>query len=406
MLELLRTLKAELLGVYVQKRDYPDTRTFIGKGKLEEFKPTILAAKPDFVVVNGPIKPPVRFNLEKEFQLEVYDRTRVILEIFKQRASSEEAKLQVELAELHYQIPMYREIMHRATVGEHPGYMAGGETQVRYYYTQSTKHQRAIRERLAALEGSREKKREHRQREGFITASITGYTNAGKSSLLNALTGESVLVDDMMFATLSTTTRRFGEGQPKLLLTDTVGFIEDLPPWMIEAFNSTMEEVFLSDIVILVIDASDRTFLMTNKVRTCQDIIRRSLRNQTIIPVLNKSDLVSSAELLEKLEALKPELGSLVPLVLSAKQGKGLEELKQRIFAVQESVRETALMRITLPDDDFTPTFLSWLYKNTVIKEKKIEEGATVIDALVPTRLLKEMGQKAKATGCKVEGPV
>jgi GTP-binding protein HflX len=388
MLELLRTLDFTLDNVFIQKRETPDTRTYLGKGKLTEIRGYLEGVEADIIVVNDETKPVQRLNLENELGLEVYDRIRIILEIFKERARSEEAKLQVELAALEYEGPWLKELIHKARLGEHPGLMAGGEYQVRQYFTQNTKRERVIKKRLMSIEHDRETKRQHRHREGFVLVAITGYTNAGKSTLFNALTEETVLVDDRMFATLSTTTRRLGAQQPKILLTDTVGFIVNLPPWLVEAFNSTMEEVFESDVVVLVVDGTDAKVEILRKVEACLDVIQTGQKQQIVILALNKSDLPDPPDLKEKEDVLKKYFSQMRPLVISAEERSGLPELAEMLFEAQENILQTVLVELEVPDDDFTPPLVNWLYENAVVKEKSGGCGVFRFKAVVPQRFM------------------
>ena len=301
MEELLRTLNWTLVSTVGQTRPSPDPRYFLGRGKINELALTLsgelsgmhpdtptamhsnghAASFPDepgrmdvdLIIANAELQPNQRFNLEQTLHLEVYDRIRVILEIFRHRSVSEEARLQVELAALRYEIPWIREVVHQSRSRERPGWHAGGEYPTRQHIARAHRRQRQIQNRLSRLERNRGMMRSNRRRRGFLLASITGYTNAGKSTLFNALTASSVLVDDRMFATLSTTTRRFGYGDSGLLLTDTIGFLRDLPPWMVRAFNATMEEIHGSDVVILVLDGSEPVDEILGKTETCLTLL-------------------------------------------------------------------------------------------------------------------------------------
>jgi len=396
MLELLRTLDATLDNVFIQKMERPNPKTYLGKGKLQEVRGYLENAEVDMIVVNDTTKPVQRLNMEKELNKEVYDRMRIILEIFQQRAQSEEAKLQVELAALEYEGPWLKELIHKSRMGEHPGLMAGGEYGVQQHYAQNTKRERVIKKRLRAIEKDRETKREHRHREGFILVAITGYTNAGKSTLFNALTHESVLVDDRMFATLSTTTRRLGDHQPKILLTDTVGFIENLPPWLVKAFNSTMEEVFESDIIVLVVDGTDHKDDIIRKAEACLDIIQTGglKQHQSVLLALNKSDLQTQAELTAKEMMLTEHFKHMPLAVISAKSGEELSTISEMITEAQEDIVQTVMVNMLVPDDDFTPPLVNWLYENAVVKERVENGGEFRVKAVVPRRFLKELEGK------------
>jgi len=388
--ELLRTLEYEIHDIFYQKRPLPDPRYFIGKGKVTEIRESLTQDNPDIMAVNGKLKPNQRFNLEQELGIEVYDRIRIILEIFRKRAVSEEAKLQVELATLSYEFPWIRELIHRTRLGEHPGLLGGGEYQTRQYYTQARRRARSIRKRLVILERNRDMMRRNRHRKGFTLVNITGYTNAGKSTLFNALTNESVLVDDRMFATLSTTTRRFGRKQPKILLTDTVGFIENLPPWMIKAFNATMEEIYQSDIVVLVIDGTDSDSEIVRKVDTCLEMIRIEERERVIIAALNKTDLMEAGEAEDMGQWLREQFPTMDVIMISAKDRTGLTDLGERIFSIHESMAMTRSVRLNIPNNDRSASFVNWLYEMTIVKENVHRNGFREIVTEVPVRFVQE----------------
>ena len=260
---LTKSKDFEVIKSFIQHREKPDVTTYIGKGKCEEIEEFILDSdiKIDAVIIDGSLKPSQWFLLERSWNVPVYDRLRLILMIFKDRAKRKEARLQVRLAELEYERPFVRELIHRARSGEHPGLMAGGEYQVDDYYEMMKKQVKQLKEKLDHIRNQRTVRRRHRHHSGYFLVSLAGYTNAGKSSLLNELTEEGVEVEDRLFSTLSTTTRKLAQSKIPILLTDTVGFIQQLPSWMIEAFHSTLEEIRDADVVILVVDGSD---LLTN----------------------------------------------------------------------------------------------------------------------------------------------
>jgi len=272
MEELARAMNYRIKRIFVQKRGSPHPKFFMGKGKVAEiglFLKEEEGRSIKMAVVNSPLKPTQIFHLQNAWDVTVFDRTRLILEIFSYRARSQEARLQVELAKLEYEVPLVKELIHRAKMGEHPGYMAGGEYQVDQYYEMIRKRLKKIRTRLKTVKKDRSEKRRHRREKGFFLISIAGYTNAGKSMLLKTLTSEDVIIEDKVFSTLVTLTRR-GQGKRggAFLFSDTVGFIKDLPPWLIEAFHSTLEEIFLADIVLLVIDVSEEVDTILSKIRT------------------------------------------------------------------------------------------------------------------------------------------
>jgi len=245
IIQLITTLHYSVKETFIQHRNTPDPYTYIGIGKLEEIKEFLEKNPSDIVVVNGELKPSQWFTLEQKLNIQIYDRIRLILKIFEEHAERKEAKLQVQLAQLHYERPYIKELIHRSRMGEHPGLMSGGEYQVDDYYEMIKKQTKKIKSQLKKIEDSRAQQRKTRHNTGFYAISLAGYTNAGKSSLLNLLSKENVKVEGKLFSTLSTTTRRIPKNktshQLPILLTDTVGFIDNLPSWIIDAFHSTLE---------------------------------------------------------------------------------------------------------------------------------------------------------------------
>ena len=204
--QLAETLGYVMVKKIVQHRERPDVNYFIGSGKLDEVKEVLsdTECKIDVVIVDGILKPSQWFNLERSLSISVYDRVHIILAIFEDHAKRKEAQLQVKLAQLRYERPYVRELIHRARAGEHPGFMAGGEYQVDDYYEMIKKQIKKIGGDLRKIETSRSLQRKHRHRKGFYLISLAGYTNAGKSSLMNVLTDAEVLVEGKLFSTLST----------------------------------------------------------------------------------------------------------------------------------------------------------------------------------------------------------
>ena len=366
--ELMRTLDMEIERIFVQDRG-PHPRFFLGTGKIEEVKEYLEDhGDVESVVVNAELKPAQLYYLEKELKRRVYDRINLILEIFMKNAHSREAKLQVELAELQYQVPFIREYIHSAKKGEHPGFMAGGEYAVDDYYLFIRKRITRIKRELERIKRDREAKRRARRKKGFYLLAIAGYTNAGKSTLLNALSGEKVLVEDRMFSTLSTTTRRINS-KKKVLVTDTVGFIKDLPPWMVSSFRATLEEVFESDAVLLILDISDPPDIMDKKLKASEEILFPDIGGTPIILVLNKIDKISEEEVEMKVDLIdKEKYRSIVPI--SALSRKNLDRL---IEEIEKIFSDGATMEISLPNSPESESLLSWLYENAEVV--KVERG-------------------------------
>ena len=283
MEELIFALGVDLAATVYQRRPQPDPQLFLGSGKVEEARRTRAAFGAQLVIVNSALKPSQIFNLQQAFRegagdeaehIEVYDRTRLILEIFRERARSPEARLQVELATLQYEMPLVKEAISQAKRGERQaGMFGGGEYEVNQYHDMMKRRMVRIRRDLEKMRRERDLRRKHRRRGGFHLVSLAGYTNAGKSSLLKALSERDTLVENRYFSTLSTKTARATSEKREILVTDTVGFIEDLPPWMVEAFHSTLEEIALADVILLVVDATDPVEEMARRLRSSLRIL-------------------------------------------------------------------------------------------------------------------------------------
>ncbi len=280
ILGLCGTLDYNIAAIFSQNMQKPNPTYYLGRGKVEEIADWISAHSTiDFAVVDCHLKPNQVFNLETKLGLRVIDRSTIILIIFLHHAKTKEAKLQVEYAILKHQLPYVTELVRKSKKGEHPGFMAGGEYKVDEYYRLTKTRVKTIRNELEKVKTSRSQQRKHRRRKGFVLASLAGYTNAGKSSLLKALTDAQVPVDDRMFSTVSPKTRRFRRSN--VLFTDTVGFIQDIPTQLIEAFKSTLEEIIDADYILLVVDISEEPRIVKNKVLTCLNTIGQLLTEQT-----------------------------------------------------------------------------------------------------------------------------
>ncbi len=353
-----------LAGEILQRRGQVHPRYFVGKGKLEEVKAFLEHSPVGAVVFNGELKPSQHYTLERELRAECFDRVRVILEIFTQRAHSREAKLQVELARLKYQIPFLREWIHQAEVGERPGFMAGGEYRVEAYYDTVKRRIKKISDDLDQIRREREARRAHRRRKGFHLVSLAGYTNAGKSSLLNALSGEHVLVEDRMFTTLSTTTRRLAGGEEKILLTDTVGFIDEVPVWLIEAFRATLEEVYQADLILLVVDGSDSFEEMERKLEVAARVMMPQVDRRRTLVAVSKVDLVPEERRPVLREILATSAFRQEGLWVSALTGGGLAPLVQ---TVHSWFFPPVDLTVEIPLGEEAMRHLSWMHENAEV---------------------------------------
>jgi len=388
---------------FIQRRDVPDVRTFIGKGKIEEIKKFLEEnGEIDLAIVDADLKPSQWFNLEKEFGIEVYDRLRLILSIFEKRAESKEAKLQVKLAQLRYERPFVRELIHRARAGEHPGYMAGGEYQVDDYYEMIKRQMRKIRKDLEKIREDREIRRRHRREIGFYLIAIAGYTNAGKSSLLNLLTKENVKVEELLFSTLSTKTAKLNEkmsfSRPPILLTDTVGFIRNLPAWVIDAFHSTLEEIKVADLILLLVDISEDIKEVREKLDTSLKELRDIGVESPILIVFNKIDGLSKDALEEKINNLTDLINSHPFVAISVKERKNVGRLLELIG---KNLPSPVDLKIILPNNAEGHKFLSELFEKAWIRNINYGENIAV-DVSINPRVADKLIHRCRQIGGKV----
>ena len=334
---LAQTAGSEVLDALIQRRDHPDPATYLGSGKARELAETVAAVGADTVIVDGELAPSQRRALEDVVDVKVVDRTAVILDIFAQHAKSREGKAQVELAQLEYLLPrlrgwgesMSRQAGGRVAGGAGIGARGPGETKIELDRRRIRRRMAKLRREISAMAPSREVKRGSRRRGPIPSVAIAGYTNAGKSSLMNRLTGADLMVQDALFATLDPTVRRAETSDGRLYtLTDTVGFVRNLPHELVEAFRSTLEEVAGADLVVHVVDAAHPDPLgQVAAVRTVLADIPGALEVPELI-ALNKADLVDGVAL----AALRTRLPGAV--AVSARTGRGLEELRERIEAM------------------------------------------------------------------------
>ena len=351
---LAETAGSEVLEGLIQRRGRPDPATFIGRGKVDELRDVVVVSGADTVICDGELSPSQLRNLEQQTKVKVVDRTALILDIFAQHAKSREGKAQVELAQLQYLLPRLRgwgETLSRQSGGSGRGGGAGGgvglrgpgetklETDRRRINTRIAK----LRREIKAMRTVRNTKRSRRARTGVPAVAIAGYTNAGKSSLLNRLTSAGVLVADALFATLDPTTRRAAAEDGRLYtLSDTVGFVRHLPHQIVEAFRSTLEEVSYADLVVHVVDGAHPD--PVGQVTAVREVLGQVGADR--IPellVVNKID-VADEEALLRLKRAWPDA-----VFVSARSGLGIDELQAAI--AERLPRPAAEMWVVLPYD-------------------------------------------------------
>jgi GTP-binding protein HflX len=360
-----------VVGKMEQVRD-PDARYQIGSGKVEELAQLVKEKGAEKVIFDNPLRPTQAYNLAKATNVEIIDRFQLILEIFTKRATTTEAQMQIQLAKLRYDLAQAKERVRLAKKGEQPGFMGLGAYEVDVYYESVKREMHAMRRRLKKIRGKRVLHRERREELGFTSISLAGYTKAGKSSLFNALAEETVPVDTALFTTLSTTTRLVTFSNKKFLLTDTVGFIDRLPLTLIEAFHSTLEETIYSDLILLMLDASEPDYLMEKKLSICLETIERiGAAGVPIITVLNKIDLIPETEIQKKLEIMKEKATNLVPI--SALHRTNLEQLKQEVLKILSNYVRASF---TIPLTKGTMPFMGWLYKSADVQTADYTESS------------------------------
>jgi GTP-binding protein HflX len=343
----------------------PDARYQIGAGKVEELATMVKETGAEKILFDNPLKTVQTYNLAKATGIEVIDRFQLILEIFTKRATTTEAQLQIQLATLKYELAHSKERVRLAKLKEQPGFMGLGAYEADVYHDAVKRQVHTIQEKLKKIREKRFLHRERRTELGFLSISLAGYTNAGKSSLFNALAEETALVDTGLFTTLSTTTRLVEFSNRKFLLTDTVGFIDRLPLTLIEAFHSTLEETIYSDLIILVLDMSEPIETIENKNNICLETIERiGASGVPIITAFNKIDLLKETEANQKLEKLKERVRN--PILISALRRTNLNQLRHEILKQLEDYVQASF---SIPLNNQTMPFMSWVHDRANVQK-------------------------------------
>jgi GTP-binding protein HflX len=379
--ELLRTAGVVAVGELVQRRPAPDPRTYVGKGKLEELKALVKDTDAESLIVDDELDPGQQRRLEDVLSARIVDRTQLILDIFAQHARSAEGKLQVELAQLEYNLPRMRGMwQHLERLGGGIGTRGPGESQLESDRRLARRRIGVLKRRLRELEQRRAVQRKARERSAAPVVALAGYTNAGKSTLLNALTDAGVSVDDRLFETLDPTTRGFEHDGRRYLVTDTVGFIRRLPHQLVEGFAATLEETLLADLVLHVADASLPEERLDETIAAVGSVLAGIGADELPVElVLNKVDLVDPLR--------RRRLANRFPgsLQISARDGEGLAQLRARV--AEHFADRFRPVRLLVPYDN--GRVLKELYDlGAPIEERVDRADGVLVRARLPEREL------------------
>jgi GTP-binding protein HflX len=406
--DLARAAGYDVSNTLTQSRE-EDAAYHFGEGKVEALARLVKRTGAEAVIVDNRLGPYQTYNIGGKLPtgVEVIDRFTLILEIFGQRANTRKAQLQVELAELRYELPRVEAKSSLAKRDERPGFMGLGE------YDESRERDikaqiSRISQELDAIAEKEQTRREQRRESGFDLVALAGYTNAGKSTLLRRLADDLDIAEnenrhpdleqtaeseDRLFTTLGTTTRRADTGRRDILLTDTVGFVSDLPHWLVESFESTLDSVYRADLVLLIVDASESIDAMREKLITSHDTLYE--RNEApIVTVLNKTDCVEEGALnrkMQSLDALAPN-----PVAVSGLTGENIEQLTDRIESELPSWHDE---RLLLPLSDDAMSLVSWVYDHGHVENEEYTDtgDAVLIEFSARSTIIKRARAKAAA---------
>lgn len=386
--ELAKTAGAEVVGTLVQNRPSPDNALYLGEGKLDELKCAAAELEANVVIFDDELSPVQVKNISDYLDMKVLDRTTLILDIFADRAQTKEGKIQVELAQLRYMLPRLVGMGSALSrLGGGIGTRGPGETKLET-------DRRHIRRRIEALEGEigeiekhRELLRKRRKKDNQLTAALVGYTNAGKSTIMNLLTDANVYAENKLFATLDPTKRSLTlEDSRTIMLIDTVGFIRKLPHHLIKAFKSTLEEAAVSDVLIHVIDASNPEYL--SHIKVAQEILEQiGAAEKPTVAVLNKADAVKDKTLI-----VKSVPGAAATVCMSAKTGIGTDDFLKALGDILPGKKQKCRFLVPYSDGGVIPQ----LHTDQVVISEEYTEAGTLIEALVDSVCYEKMRKYIK----------
>ena len=379
--ELVKTAGAETVGVVIQNRENIHPGTYLGKGKIQELKEMVWESGATGVVCDDELTPAQLKNLEDALDTKVMDRTMIILDIFAARAKTREGKIQVELAQLRYRAVRLVGLRNSLSrLGGGIGTRGPGETKLEVDRRRIHERISQLKSELQDVERHRDVVRKQREQSGTLTAAIVGYTNAGKSTLLNKLTGAGILAEDKLFATLDPTTRALTlPGGEKVLLTDTVGFIRKLPHHLVEAFKSTLEEARYCDVILHVVDCSNPQ--MDMQMHVVYETLRRlDIKDKEIITVFNKVDRPDA-------DTACRDMSADYKVKLSAKTGEGIGELLD-LFAVILRNRRIYFEKVFAYRDAGR---IQTIRKSGQLLSEEYQDDGIHVKAYVPVELFEEL---------------
>lgn len=379
--ELVKTAGAETVGTVIQNRENIHPGTYLGKGKIQELKEMVWESGATGVVCDDELSPAQLKNLEDALDTKVMDRTMIILDIFAARAKTREGKIQVELAQLRYRAVRLVGLRNSLSrLGGGIGTRGPGETKLEVDRRRIHERISQLKSELQDVERHRDVVRKQREQSGTLTAAIVGYTNAGKSTLLNKLTGAGILAEDKLFATLDPTTRALTlPGGEKVLLTDTVGFIRKLPHHLVEAFKSTLEEARYCDVILHVVDCSNPQ--MDMQMHVVYETLRRlDIKDKEIITVFNKVDRPDA-------DTACRDMSADYKVKLSAKTGEGIEELLD-LFAIILRNRRIYFEKVFAYRDAGR---IQTIRKSGQLLSEEYQDDGIHVKAYVPAELFEEL---------------
>jgi GTP-binding protein HflX len=395
--ELARTAGVEPIGRIVQHRAQADSRTYLGKGKLAELKEAYTSSGAEVLVVDDELSPSQQRTLENQLEARVVDRTQLILDIFAQHAVTAEGKLQVELAQLEYNLPRMRGMwQHLERLGGGVGTRGPGESQLETDRRLARRRVSLLKERLKELGRQRDVRRKERRRTETPTVALAGYTNVGKSTLLNALTDAGVSVRNRLFETLDPTTRGFEHDGRRYLVTDTVGFVRRLPHQLVEGFAATLEETLVADLILHVVDGSAPVDRLSEQIASVDAVLKEI--GADVLPtelVVNKVDLVDD-EARTRLANRYPDA-----LQVSAATGAGLDELRARV--AERFAERFEPVRLLIPYTEGGT--LNELYAlGAPIEEREDTDEGVLVLARLPRREIAKLARYLVAGSAVGEG--